>query len=244
MNLITLTDPRSPVSEAYRTLRTNLSFYSLDNPIHSLVVTSPAADEGKDTLIANLAVTMAQSGRRTLLVDCDLRRPSLHDLFDTQNEPGLTNQILGEIDEVPLQETGVENLWLLASGPTPPNPADMLGTKRIDEIITKLVDQYDIVLFDAPPVTAVTDAAVLSNRVDGVILVAQAGRTRRDVARQAVLNLQQAGANLLGGVLYGTPKRGGVYLDYKYYASKRRVLPNQLSSARLRQWRQWLSSIK
>ena len=96
MNLITLTDPRSPVSEAYRTLRTNLSFFSLDNPIRSLVVTSPAADEGKNRLVANLAVTMAQSGRRTVLVDCDLRRPSLHGFFDLESEPGLTNRILGE----------------------------------------------------------------------------------------------------------------------------------------------------
>jgi non-specific protein-tyrosine kinase len=182
----------------------------LDNPIHSLVVTSPAADEGKDTLIANLAVTMAQSGRRTLLVDCDLRRPSLHALFDIENEPGLTNQILGEIDEAPLQETGVENLWLLASGPTPPNPADMLGTKRIDEIITTLVDQYDVVLFDAPPVTAVTDAAVLGVKVDGVLLVINAGKTRRDQAERAKELLEKANVRVIGAALANAPHDSGV----------------------------------
>jgi non-specific protein-tyrosine kinase len=210
MNLITLTDPRSPVSEAYRTLRTNLSFYSLDDPIRSLVVTSPAADEGKNIMIANLAVTMAQSGRRTLLVDCDLRRPSLHDLFELQNEPGLTNQILGEIDDVPLQKTAVENLWLLASGPIPPNPADMLGTKRIDELIAKLVDQYDIVLFDAPPVTAVTDAAILGVRVNGVLLVINAGKTRRDQAERAKELLEKANVRVIGAALANAPRDSGV----------------------------------
>ncbi len=210
MNLITLTDPRSPASEAYRTLRTNLSFYSLDDPIRSLVITSPAADEGKNTLAANLAVTMAQSGRRTLLVDCDLRRPSLHTLFDCQSEPGLTNQILGEIKEIPLQETGVDNLWLLASGPRPPNPADMLGTKRLDEVITALVDQYDIVLFDAPPVTAVTDAAILGVRTDGVLLVISAGKTRRDQAERAKELLEKANVRIIGAALADAPHDSGV----------------------------------
>jgi non-specific protein-tyrosine kinase len=176
MSLITLTDPRSPVSEAYRTLRTNLSFYSLDNPIRTLVVTSPATGEGKSTTVANLAVTMAQSGRRTILVDCDLRRPSLHTLFNLSSEPGLTNMVLDET-EAPLQKTGVENLWLLASGPKPPNPADLLGTQKVDKVIEQLIAQADIVLFDAPPVIAVTDAAVLGAKVDGVLLVIQAGAT-------------------------------------------------------------------
>lgn len=210
MNLITITDPRSPASEAYRTLRTNLSFYSLDNPLHSLVVTSPAADEGKNTLIANLAVTMAQSGRRTLLVDCDLRRPSLHALFDLPNEPGLTNQILGEIEEIPLQETGIDNLWLLASGTKPPNPADMLGTKRVDEIIATLVEQFDIVLFDAPPVTAVTDAAILGVKVDGILLVIDSGHTRRDQAERAKELLEKANVRIIGAALANAPRDSGV----------------------------------
>ncbi len=210
MNLITLTDPRSPASEAYRTLRTNLSFFSLDQPIRTLVVTSPAAGEGKNILVANLAVTMAQSGRRTVLVDCDLRRPSLHTLFDLQNEPGLTNQILGEIDEIPLQETGVENLRLLASGPVPPNPADMLGTKRIDEIIARLVGQTDIVLFDTPPVIAVTDAAVLGVKVDGILLVINAGKTRRDQAERAKELLEKANVRIIGAALANAPRDSGV----------------------------------
>ncbi len=206
MDLITLTDPRSPISEAYRTLRTNLSFYSLDNPIRSLVVTSAAMGEGKSTTIANLAVTMAQSGRRTILVDCDLRRPSLHDIFNLKQEPGLTNMVLGQDEKPPLQVTGVENLWLLSSGTLPPNPADLLGTKRVDQVIAILQEQADIVLFDAPPVVAVTDAAVLGAKVDGVLLVISAGKTRRDHAERAKEMLEKARVRIVGVALANAPK--------------------------------------
>jgi non-specific protein-tyrosine kinase len=190
-----------------------LSFYSLDNPIRTLVVTSPATGEGKSTTVANLAVTMAQSGRRTILVDCDLRRPSLHTLFNLSSEPGLTNMVLDET-EAPLQKTGVENLWLLASGPKPPNPADLLGTQKVDKVIEQLIAQADIVLFDAPPVIAVTDAAVLGAKVDGVLLVIQAGKTRRDHAERAKELLEKAKVRLVGATLTNAPKDssfGGYY---------------------------------
>ncbi|MEZ4646174.1 MAG: CpsD/CapB family tyrosine-protein kinase [Chloroflexota bacterium] len=210
MSLITLTDPRSPASEAYRALRTNLQFYSLDHPIRTLVVTSPAPDEGKSTTVANLAVTMAQSGRRTILVDCDLRRPSLHTLFSRQTEPGLTNLVLGESDELPLQETAVPDLWLLTSGPKPPNPADLLNTRRLDQIIEQLTARADIVLFDAPPVVAVTDAAILGAKVDGVLLVLSAGKTRRDHAERAKEMLEKAKARIVGVALTNAPKDASV----------------------------------
>ncbi|MGD2078843.1 MAG: CpsD/CapB family tyrosine-protein kinase, partial [Chloroflexota bacterium] len=192
MTLITLTDPRSPVSEAYRTLRTNLSFSSLDEPIRTLVVTSPAPDEGKSTTVANLAVTMAQGGRSTILVDCDLRRPSLHTLFDCQAEPGLTNLLLEEEGKPALQQTKVDGLRLLSSGSLPPNPADLLGSQRIDKVIASLAEAADVVLFDAPPVIAVTDAAVLGAKVDGVLLVINAGKTRREHAERAKGMLERA----------------------------------------------------
>ncbi len=210
MNLITLTDPRSPVSEAYRALRTNLAFYSLDDPIRSLVVTSTAGEEGKSTTIANLAVTLAQSGRRTILVDCDLRRPSLHTIFNLKQGPGLTEMVLGHEDTAPLQETGVENLWLLASGALPPNPADLLGTKRVDQVIAALQEQADMVLFDAPPAVAVTDAAVLGAKVDGVLLVISAGKTRREHAERAKEILQKAKARIVGVTLTNAPKDSGI----------------------------------
>lgn len=206
MTLVTITDPRSPASEAYRTLRTNLSFYGLDKPLQTLVVTSPAAGEGKSTTIANLAVTMAQSGRRTILVDCDLRRPTLHELFDLSMTPGLTNLIMEEVGELPLQATAVDNLRLLSSGPKPPNPADMLGAARMDQIIAQLVGQADIVLFDAPPVMAAADAAILGAKTDGVMLVIQAGKTRRDHSERAREILEKAKARLVGAALTNAPK--------------------------------------
>lgn len=210
MDLITITDPRSPISEAYRTLRTNLSFYSLDNPLRSLVVTSPAPNEGKSTTIANLAVTIAQSGRRTILVDCDLRRPSLHDLFGLKAEPGFTDLVLADKLELPLQPTGVENLWLLASGAKPPNPADLLGAKKVDQIIARLQEEADMVLFDAPPVMAVTDAAVLGAKVDGVLLVIQAGKTKRDHAERAKETLEKAKVRIVGATLTNAPKDSAI----------------------------------
>lgn len=214
MDLVTITDPRSPVSEAYRSLRANLSFYSLDKPLRTLMVTSPAAGEGKSTTIANLAVTMAQSGRRTIVVDTDLRRPALHELFGAQMSPGLTDAMMAAAGELPLQKTAVENLWLLSSGPKPPNPADLLGAERMAQIIAQLTEQADIVLFDAPPVMAAADAAILGARVDGVLLVIQAGKTRRDHSERARETLEKSRAHVVGAALTNAPKdssMGGYY---------------------------------
>ena len=201
MDLVTITDPRSPVSEAYRSLRANLSFYSLDKPLRTLMVTSPAAGEGKSTTIANLAVTMAQSGRRTIVVDTDLRRPALHELFGAQMSPGLTDAMMAAAGDLPLQKTAVDNLWLLSSGPKPPNPADLLGAERMEQIIAQLTEQADIVLFDAPPVMAAADAAILGARVDGVLLVIQAGKTRRDHSERAREVLEKSRARVVGAAL-------------------------------------------
>lgn len=210
MDLITLTDPRSPVSEAYRTLRTNLSFYNLDTPLRSLVVTSPAAGEGKSTTIANLAVTMAQSGRRTILIDCDLRRPSLHTIFGLDEAPGLTNLALGQVTEPPLQTTSVANLWLLSSGTQPPNPADLLGAKKFEQVIAELSERADFLLFDAPPVLAVSDAAILGAKVDGILLVVQAGKTRREHSERAKELLEKARVRIIGVTLTNAPQDSGV----------------------------------
>jgi capsular exopolysaccharide synthesis family protein len=214
MSLITITDPRSPVSEAYRALRTNLSFSSLDEPLRTLVVTSPAPDEGKSTTVANLAVTMAQSGRRTILVDCDLRRPSLHSLFNCSAEPGLTDMLLADDAQPQLQETGVDNLLLLPSGAKPPNPADLLGSQKLDRLLANLTEMADIVLIDAPPVIAVTDAALLGAKVDGILLVVKAGKTRREHAELAKETLQKAKVRLIGVALTNAPADssiGGYY---------------------------------
>ena len=202
-NLITLADPRSPAAEAYRTLRTNLYFSSLDRALETLVVTSAAPGEGKSTTLANLAVTMAQGEKRTILVDADLRRPSLHAFFDANNNQGLTTMAVDEaaLADPPLLETGVEDLWLLPSGPLPPNPAEILGSRRMEEIIDALKSRADLVLFDAPPVIAVTDASVLGTKVDGVLLVVSAGTTRREHALRAKEQLERVKVRLVGAVL-------------------------------------------
>lgn len=212
MNLITLTDPRSPISEAYRTLRTNLSFYSLDAPIRTLVVTSPAPDPAKSLVSANLAVTLAQAGRKTILIDSDLRRPGLHTLFNLHNEQGLTTLMLGETNEPPLQKA-IDNLHILTSGPKPPNPADLLGSRQTDRIIEMLTGRADIILFDAPPILGVTDAVVLGTKVDGVLLVIAAGKTRRDQAEQAKELLAKAKVRIIGATLNNAPldKVSGYY---------------------------------
>jgi non-specific protein-tyrosine kinase len=202
-NLITLADPRSPVAEAFRTLRTNLEFSSLDHPVKTLVVTSAGAGEGKSTTLANLAVTTAQAEKTVCVVDCDLRRPSLHHIFNLPNDVGLTNMMRDDAlkDAPPCQDTTVHGLCVITSGPLPPNPSELLGSRRMEEIIASLKQQADIVFFDAPPITIVTDAAVLASKVDGVLLVFSAGHTKRDHARQAKALLEKVNARLVGVVL-------------------------------------------
>jgi capsular exopolysaccharide synthesis family protein len=213
-NLITLTTPRSPASEAYRALRTNLIFSSLDEPLHTLVITSPAPEEGKSTTLANLAVTFAQSGRKTLMVDCDLRHPSQHTIWGVAQQPGLTDMVLEGLKKPPLVDVGVENLSLLTSGTLPPNPADLLGSQRMDAIIKQLKGEADVVLFDAPPVIAVTDATLLATKLDGVLLVFRAGGTRRDHAERAKELLERVNIRLVGAVLTNAQvdvRMGGYY---------------------------------
>ncbi len=201
--LITVSEPRSPISEAYRALRTNLDFASLDRALKTLVVTSAGVGEGKSTTLANLAVVSAQAGRKVVLVDADLRRPTLHQIFGLGNETGLTTVMMDDaaLADPPLQETGVEDLTVLTSGPLPPNPAELLGSRRMEEVVAALAERADQVFFDTPPVVAVTDAAVLSTKVDGVLLVISAGKTRREYARTAVQRLEQIKARLVGTVL-------------------------------------------
>lgn len=216
--LVTLSHPRSPVAEAYRSLRTNLEFSSLDEPLRTMVVTSPAPEAGKSTVLANLAVVVAQAGKQVILVDCDLRRPSLHDVFGVSNGTGLTTVILDDATAaLPLREVGVAGLRLLSTGPQPPNPAELLGSRRMAELVKTLREQADMVLFDAPPVIAVTDAAILASRVDGVLLVLNAGVTRREHAERARAALDKVNARLVGTVL------NNVKLDstlYGYYGSQ------------------------
>jgi len=215
-NLITLIDPRSPVAEAYRTLRTSLMFSSVDRAIRVLVVSSAVPGEGKSTAAANLAVTLAQGGQRTLLVDCDLRKPSQHALWGVPNEQGLTTMLLETEarDRPPLQPTALESLSLLTSGPLPPNPADVIGSRRMEEVIAALREQADYIVFDAPPVLAVTDAALLALKTDGLLLILRAGVSRRDQTARAKQELERVNVPLIGAVLLDAPRDASVRAYY------------------------------
>lgn len=208
--LITLTDPRSPLAEAYRTLRTNLMFSSLDKPLTTLLVTSAAPDEGKSLTLANLAVTMAQGGRSTILVDCDLRRPRQHEIFGVPAEPGLSNAILEKVEAPALAATSVDGLSLLPAGGLPPSPADLLGSRRMEALIANLKSRADFVLFDAPPVIAVTDAALLASKLDAALLVVSAGYTRREHAQRAKDLLEKIHVRIVGAVLTNAAVDRGV----------------------------------
>jgi non-specific protein-tyrosine kinase len=206
--LITLAEPRSAAAEAYRTLRTNLMLSSLQNPITTLLVTSPAASDGKSTVLANLAVTFAQGGHKTILVDCDLRKPVQQEIWGIANERGLTTMMLDDasLASPPLASTQVENLQVLPSGPLPGAPADILGSSRMEEIIGVLKARASYILFDSPPVLAVTDAALLGSKLDGVLLVVRSGHTRRDHAARAREALERVHVRIVGAVLSDVPR--------------------------------------
>jgi non-specific protein-tyrosine kinase len=222
-HVFAISQSRSLAVEAYRTLRTNLQFSSLDRPLRSLVVTSAVATEGKTTTAANLAVVMAQAGKRVALVDADLRRPSTHKLFGLSNGTGLTIALVEEPSALNgfLQDTEVEDLCLLSAGPVPPNPQELLGSQRMEELLRKLEESVDIVILDTPPTLVVADANVLAARADGVLLVVNTGRTRRTAVQRAAEGLRQVGANLLGGVLNMVDTgagRSSYYYDSYYYS--------------------------
>jgi non-specific protein-tyrosine kinase len=206
--LITLTDPRSPAAEAFRALRTNLMFSSVERTLDTLLVTSAANSEDKSLVLANLAVTFAQSNNKTILVDSDLRRPAQHEIWGVPNERGLTSMILedGAMSNPPLVQTEVPNLLLLPSGTLPPIPADVLSSQRMAEVIGVLKARAHYILFDAPPVLAATDAALLGAKLDGVVLVVRVGATRRDQAAQARQALERVHVRVLGAVMTNAPR--------------------------------------
>ncbi|MGC8780280.1 MAG: polysaccharide biosynthesis tyrosine autokinase [Anaerolineae bacterium] len=218
--LIAWMHSKAPESEAYRTLRTNIQFSSVDKPIRTLVVTSSGPSEGKSTTAANLAIVMAQTGQKVVLVDADLRRPVLHKTFGVPNNVGITTALLAG-DEVDLQSylqpTEIDNLMILTSGPIPPNPSELLGSQRMKNVVERLAQTADIVIFDTPPVLVVTDAAVLSRQTDGVLLIADAGGTREPALVHAVEELRKTGANILGVALNRLDSRSRGYYYYYYY---------------------------
>ncbi len=220
--LVVVSDPRAPTAEAFRALRTNIQFASVDRPLHVLLITSAGPSEGKSTTAANLAAALAQAGKRVALVDADLRRPSQHRIFNLPNQSGLTFSLIQDKGNLngSLRPTRVEDLSVMVSGDLPPNPAELLGSNRVGRLLDELQKQVDIVIVDTPPCLVVTDAVALSKRADGVLLVAEAGKTRRSALEQSAKAIQQVGGNVLGVVLnkYSLKAHGGYY-NYQYYNS-------------------------
>lgn len=202
MNLVTLTQPTSATAEAYRTLRTNLHFATLEQPIKTLLIAAPDANTSATTVLANLAVALAQSEKRVIAVDANLREPSLHTLFDLPSGPGLADALANnDASELQLRATNVPGLSVLTSGTAPAIANDAISSNRMRMVINKLSGQADIVLFAAPPLTAYSDGAVLASKVDGALLVVGAGKTRRENAQKAKDILERAHARLIGAVL-------------------------------------------
>jgi polysaccharide biosynthesis transport protein len=216
--LLSPQDASSHVAEAYRMIRTNLQYIDTDNPVRSILVTSPSPSEGKSTTIANLAQVFADAGRRVLLVDADMRRPVLHQLFQTDRNQGLTNLLVGtdQLNGVGIQGTRQPNLALIAAGPAPPRPADLLTSERMVQLMAHLRRQADVVLVDTPPVLAVTDAAVMSTAVDGVVLVVDTAKTKRRELLRARESIEAVGGRILGMVVNRLDRRGSGYYYYYY----------------------------
>lgn len=237
--LITYKHPRDPISEAYRALRTNLNFSAVDGEIKSILTTSSSPGEGKSTTIANLAVTMSQTGKQVIIVDSDLRRPTQHAIFELSNNHGLTTAILDSATSATehLQQTKVKGLRLLPSGPIPPNPAELLNSQRMSQIIAELKEDADVILFDTPPVLTVTDANILAPKVDGCLIVAFAGKTRRDVFIEAVDRLRKTNSPIFGAVLNRlNPKHGKSYYYYHNYYENPTPKSGKTRSNRFPDW--------
>ena len=220
--LVTMRYPKSIASEAYRTLRTNIDFSSLDKEVQTLLVTSSIPGEGKSTTAVNLGAAISNTGRKVLIVDADLRNPVQHKFFDFSNSKGLTSLMIDDTLELinVVRKTDVEDFFILTSGPIPPNPAEILTSRKMRNFIKRLTGMYDMVIIDSPPVIAVSDASILASYTDGVVLVVGSGLASRDEARHARDQLQKVKANLLGVVLNKMPLNGSGYY-YNYYYGRR-----------------------
>lgn len=219
--LVSSIQPRHPITEAYRGIRTNLQYSSVDTNLTSLLITSATPGEGKTTTAANLAIVLAQSGRSVILVDADMRKPRQHMLFELPQSPGLTDAIVASHTPPTryVRATNVPNLSLLTSGKVPPNPAELLGSQRMQQLIAQLHEQAEMIIFDAPPVLAVTDAQVLANQVNGVVLIIDSEQTSRATVARAVEALARTNANLLGAVLNRLVRSPRGYYQYDQYSA-------------------------
>lgn len=210
--------PKSIIAESYRTLRTNIQYSSFDKEIKTIVITSADPNEGKSTVAGNLAISFAQNGKMTIVIDCDLRKPSVHKNFKLSNLEGLSEVLIGkEKLETAIKKYNT-NLDILTSGKIPPNPSEMLGSKAMSELLGILKNKYDVIILDSTPLQAVTDAQILSTKVDGTILVVRAEKTKIDSILEAKNLLNKVGANIIGTVLHATGQSRSKY--YYYYGNE------------------------
>jgi capsular exopolysaccharide synthesis family protein len=217
--LIASLDPKSPISEQYRTIRTNIQYSSIDNEIHTLMVTSSGPGEGKSTSAANLAVVFAQLGKKVLLVDADLRKPTAHRTFGVNNLFGFTTVLTKQATlEKTVIETEEKDLYILTSGPVPPNPAELLSSKSMEKFIEDAKNLFDYIIFDTPPLLAVADPQIIANKVDGSVFVVSSGKTEIDAAKKAKELLENAQSKFLGVVLNNKEMKNNDY--YYYYGTK------------------------
>jgi capsular exopolysaccharide synthesis family protein len=225
--LITYEDPKSPVSESYRSLRTNISYASADKKIKSLLISSPQPGEGKSTTTANLAIAFAQLRKRTLLIDADLRKPVQHNVFDHPRGPGLAEYLIGDVEDINtiIHSTKVEDLFIVTAGGLPPNPSELLGSERMGSLVDQLEREWDMVLFDSPPIVAVTDASMISGEIDAIAMVTKAGQTDVSAIDRALDTIKNVKAPLIGVILNGANsetlagKYSYYYSYYNYYYS-------------------------
>ena len=232
--LITHFEPKSPIAEAYRSLRTNIQFADLKEKNKILAFTSSLKGEGKTTTAANLGITLAQLGNKTLLVDADMRSPRIHNLFQVEKDPGLSNYIGCEISyENVIQPSGINNLYIVSSGPIPPNPSELLNSIKLDAFIEEVKNHYDFVLFDTPPIIAVTDAAVLSSKVHGIFMIIQGGKTSKRTFIRAKMLLEKVNAHIFGAIMNNLKMESRYGYEYYYeygYGEKRKKKSKKSSS--------------
>lgn len=215
--LITNSNPVSPISEAFRALRTNITFSSVGHECKKLVITSSLKGEGKSTIVSNLAVVYAQENKKVLVIDADLRNPTLHQRFVRSNIHGLTNILANELKPRDvILATDIPNLSLLTTGPIPPNPSELLASEKMKALLEQLSDEYDLILIDSPPTLPFTDSQILSTICDGVLFVIQHGKTKRQLAKKAILNLEHVHARVLGVILNEKPMKKKQAYEYSY----------------------------
>ena len=229
--LISYWNPKSSIAESYRSLRTNIQFASIGKEVKSILITSTVPGEGKTTTAANLAVVMGQAGKKTVYVDGDLRRPTGYETLHVNNRLGITSYLVGNasLNDI-IQESDIPNVSVITSGPIPPNPAELLGSEEMGQLIEELKTSFDMVIVDSAPALAVADPIVLSTYVDGCLVVIHSGKTNEDLVEKVIEQLKMVDARILGVVLNKLPRKQKKEEDYYYYQSNEPVIEKEIKT--------------